>query len=96
MVDKEKKEEKLDEYKLEKKIRDLKIKLEKSRREEVGKINQPPEKKRKIGVEEYKRVLQHEKKAEKRKNDQDGDGEKKRGQVSKIFENTNDKKKESK
>ena len=40
--------------------------------------------------------MQHEKKAEKRKNDQDGDdknGEEKRGQVYKIFENIKDKKK---
>ena len=90
-VDKEKKEEKHEEYELEKKIRDLKIKLGKSRREDVGKREQPPEKKRKIGVEEYKRVMQSEKHPEKRKNDQDVE---ERRQVYKIFENnTNNKKK---
>ena len=66
-IDKLKKEEKKAELELEKKIRDMKVKKSKERREELSWKNQPAHKKRKITEDEYKIVLQEPKQQEKRK-----------------------------
>ena len=67
-VDKIKKEERQAEVELEKKIRNLKIKNNKKRREMAGRSDQPASKKRKTGEDTYKRVIVEDKDAEKRKN----------------------------
>ena len=60
-------EEKMEEKKLESKIRNLKIKKSIERRETTSRKEQPAEMKRKINEEEHIRVLQEDRKKEKRK-----------------------------
>ena len=69
-IEKEKLEEKRQERDLQTKIRDLKIKKSKSRRENPGNFALPATKKRKTGQETHKRILQVETVQEKRKEDE--------------------------
>ena len=59
-------EEKEQEQQLEKKIREMKIKRSKERREDPGVTQQPAGKKRKLNKFEYKRVLEDRKEAKRR------------------------------
>ena len=65
-LEKLKKEEIEKEKELMKKIRELKMKQGRSRRERAGEMAQPAQKKRRTGKDEYKRVHRDERKPEKR------------------------------
>ena len=66
-IEKIKRQEKLEELELERKIRNMKVKNSKDRREVLGRQDQPAPKKRRTGDQTYKRVLYEEKNPEKRK-----------------------------
>ena len=74
-IDKEKREEKMAEIELTRKIRNLKVKKSQDRRELSSRMEQPAEKKRKTGEESHRRVIQNQNIAEKRKDDEDKDRE---------------------
>ena len=66
-LEKRKREEKEEEKQLQGKIRDLRIKISKTRRETPREIEQPAKKKRKTGAMTSKRVMEQKQKGEKRK-----------------------------
>ena len=68
-MEKQKKEEKEAEKKLVSEIRNLKLKRSMRRRENPGIMNQPAQKKRRMGEDKYVRVLQQGHQQEKRKED---------------------------
>ena len=65
-LEKLQREEKEKELELRKKIRDIKVKMSSTRREQASSKAQPPLKKRKIGQENFKRVEQDGRQAVKR------------------------------
>ena len=79
-LEKKKREEKEEERKLQGKIRDLRVKLSKNRRETVRENYQPAKKRRKTGVVTFKRVINTETEREKRK-EMTGEEEKRQSQA---------------
>ena len=76
-LEKKKREEKEEERKLQGKIRDLRIRISKTRRELPRENQQPAQKKRKTGTITYRRVINMDMEGEKRKNENDTETEKK-------------------
>ena len=91
-MEKIKREEKVAEQELERKIRNMKVAQIKGRREEPGKLGQPAEKKRKLTIGEHKRVMKPAQRPENRKEDTK-ETEEKRFEEVKNFPVFNTKKK---
>ena len=85
-IDKIKKEERVAEQNLERKIRNLKVQRSKSRREILGRQDQPASKKRRTGELTYKRTINQEGVQEKRKEQEITEKESEKRDFS-IFEN---------
>ena len=66
-LEKRKREEREEEKELQGKIRDLRVKISKTRREKPREIEQPAKKKRKTGNTSFKRVIEQKLEGEKRK-----------------------------
>ena len=74
-LDKKKREEKETERQWAAKVRELKVKRSKNRREMMSEMTMPAEKRRKMDINKYVRVIQHGEKPEKRTNRDNGDRE---------------------